>query len=33
VLYTIDEAQKLVTILQIRHEHRLRMFEAEDDDG
>jgi len=33
VLYTIDEARKLVTILQIRHEHRRWLFEAEDDDG
>ena len=28
VLYTIDEDKKLVTILQIRHEHRLWMHEA-----
>ncbi len=33
VLYTIDEAKKLVTILQIRHEHRRWLFEAEDDEG
>ena len=33
VLYAIDEAHKLVTILQIRHEHRRWLFEAEDDDG
>lgn len=33
VLYTIDEARKLVTILQIRHEHRRWLFEAEDDEG
>lgn len=32
VLYTIDERKKLVTVLQIRHEHRLRMFEAEDEE-
>ena len=28
VIYTIDEARKLVTILQIRHEHRRWLFEA-----
>jgi len=33
VLYTIDEAEKLVTILQIRHEHRRWLFEAADDEG
>ena len=33
VLYTIDEARKLVTILQIRHEHRRWLFEAEDEEG
>ena len=33
VLYTIDEAKKIVTILQIRHEHRQWLFEAEDDEG
>lgn len=33
VLYTIDEARKLVTILQIRHEHRRWLFEAEGDEG
>ncbi len=33
VLYTIDEARKLVTILQIRHEHRRWMFEAEQEEG
>ncbi|MFN0076348.1 MAG: type II toxin-antitoxin system RelE family toxin [Prosthecobacter sp.] len=33
VLYTIDEARKLVTILQIRHEHRRWLFEAEDDES
>jgi hypothetical protein len=33
VLYTIDEAKKLVTILQTRHEHRRWLFEAEDDEG
>ncbi len=32
VLYTIDEAKKLVTILQIRHEHRRWLFEAADDE-
>ena len=31
VLYTIDERKKLVTVLQIRHEHRRRMFEDEDE--
>lgn len=29
VLYTIDEARKIVTILQIRHEHRRWLFEDE----
>lgn len=33
VIYTIDEAQKLVTILQIRHEHRRWLFEAGVDEG
>ena len=28
VLYSIDEEQKLVTVLQVRHEHRRWMFEA-----
>lgn len=32
-LYTIDESLKLVTILQIRHEHRRWLFEPEDDEG
>jgi hypothetical protein len=32
VLYTIDERKNLVTVLQIRHEHRRRMFEAEDEE-
>jgi len=32
VLYTIDEGKKLVTIHQIRHEHRRWLFEAADDD-
>jgi plasmid stabilization system protein ParE len=31
VLYAIDNAQKLVTILQIRHERRRWMFETEDE--
>ena len=33
VLYTVDEAAKQVTVLQIRHEHRRWMFEAEEADG
>jgi hypothetical protein len=32
VLYTVDEAAKQVTVLQIRHEHRRWMFEAEEAD-
>lgn len=30
VLFTLNEAEKLVTILQIRHEHRRWLFESED---
>jgi plasmid stabilization system protein ParE len=29
VLFTIDEEQKLVTVLQVRHEHRRWMFEGD----
>jgi plasmid stabilization system protein ParE len=29
ILYTIDEAKRLVTILQIHHEHRRWLFENE----
>ena len=32
VLYTIDERKKMVTVLQVRHERRRRMFEAEDEE-
>jgi hypothetical protein len=31
VLYSIDEAQNMVTIHQIRHEHRRWLFEAGDE--
>lgn len=31
VLYVIDEAQAFVTILQIRHERRRRLFEVEEE--
>jgi mRNA-degrading endonuclease RelE of RelBE toxin-antitoxin system len=30
VLFTIDEKQKLVTVLQIRHERRLHLHEVEE---
>lgn len=30
VLFTIDEEQKLVTVLQVRHEHRRWFFEADE---
>jgi hypothetical protein len=33
LLYTVDEAAKKVTVLQIRHEHRRWMFEVEEADG
>lgn len=33
VLYTIDERKKLVTILQIRHEHRPWLSEAGESEG
>ena len=33
VLYTIDEPKKLVTILQIRHEHRRWLFEEADEEA
>lgn len=32
VLYTIDATQKIVTILQVRHEHRRWLFDVEDED-
>lgn len=32
VLYTIDEDAKLVSVLQIQHERRRWLFEAEDED-
>lgn len=31
VLYAVDEKQKVVTILQVRHERRRWLFEAQDD--
>ena len=33
VLYTIDEDAQFVTVLQVRHEHRRRMFEATEDES
>ncbi len=32
VLYTIDEKEKKVTVLQVRHEHRPWLFEVEEAD-
>lgn len=32
VLYTVDEERKLVTVLQVRHEHRRWLHEAEQED-
>lgn len=32
VLYTIDEKEKRVTVLQIRHEHRRWLFETDETD-
>lgn len=31
VLFVIDEKQRIVTVLQVRHERRRWLFEAEDD--
>jgi len=32
VIYSVDESQKLVTILQIRHERQRWLFEEDSDD-